>query len=178
VTGDRDIWEAYKRTVSKPVATKASLRKKKGVAKQAGEHHAARRRAAETAPPEMPRMDAAQKLASAALRALERKREKSIRQGAIEIDGRLDLHGMTQVQAFETLGRFLRREVKAGKRHLLIITGKGSIEPKGETRGVLRASLQDWLGQLPEAGHILALRQASPRHGGSGAFYVILRKKS
>ena len=106
------------------------------------------------------------------LNPLERKREKSLRQGEVEIDAKLDLHGMTQVEAFAALADFMQKKVKAGKRHLLIITGKG----RGGA-GVLRGNLENWLGQLPEAKTILALRTAAPKHGGDGAFYVLLRKK-
>jgi DNA-nicking Smr family endonuclease len=103
---------------------------------------------------------------------LERKREKSIRQGDIEIDAKLDLHGMTQAEAFAALGAFMHKAVKAGKRHLLIITGKG----RGGT-GVLRNNLNHWLDRIEQANAILALRPASLKHGGDGAFYVIMRKK-
>jgi DNA-nicking Smr family endonuclease len=103
---------------------------------------------------------------------LERKREKSLRQGSIEIDAKLDMHGLTQDEAFTALAHFLHAKVKAGKRHLLIITGKGR---GGE--GILRQNLQGWLTQLPEAKDILALRPAAPQHGGNGAFYVLLRKR-
>ncbi|MDR3423531.1 MAG: Smr/MutS family protein [Alphaproteobacteria bacterium] len=103
---------------------------------------------------------------------LERKREKALRQGTIAIEARLDLHGMTQAEAFAALSDFMRQETKAGKRHLLIITGKG----RGEG-GVLRRNLETWLSQLPESRSILALRPAAPHHGGGGAFYVVMRKK-
>lgn len=103
---------------------------------------------------------------------LEREREKALRSGDIDIEGRIDLHGMTQAKAFAALSRFMNNAAKTEKRHLLIVTGKGN---KGE--GVLRSRLAEWLAQLPEAPSILALRPAADRHGGSGAFYVIMRKK-
>jgi len=103
---------------------------------------------------------------------LERAREKSMRQGTLMIDAKLDLHGLTQIEAFDALTAFLHKTAKAGRRHLLIITGKG----RGGA-GVLRRNLQAWLASLPEATSILALRPAAPIHGGDGAFYVVLRKK-
>jgi DNA-nicking Smr family endonuclease len=42
----------------------------------------------------------------------------------------------------------------------------------------LRRNLESWLRQLPEARSILALRQAAPKHGGEGAFYVLLKRKN
>lgn len=104
--------------------------------------------------------------------SLERSKEKKLRQGELEIEARIDLHGLTQKQAFERLAHFVAAQVRNGARTLLIITGKGS---KGE--GVLRASLPDWLGALPESRHILALRPAAPNHGGNGAFYLLLKRR-
>ncbi len=103
--------------------------------------------------------------------SLERNREKALRQGDVEIEARLDLHGMTQAEAFDALTVFMHREVAAGKRHLLIITGKGK-----DGMGVLRQNLGGWLRQLPEASAILAIRPAAPKHGGEGAVYVLLRR--
>ena len=163
---DADIWENYTRGV-----IPAAKKKRKTVALKAPPEKAAARKAAETVPTQLPKVNARSVLD--VQNALERKREKSLRQGSIEIDAKLDLHGMTQVEAFEMLARFMRAKVKAGRRHLLIITGKG---PGGA--GVLRGNLRGWLGQLPEAENILALRPAALKHGGDGAFYVILRKKS
>ena len=80
---------------------------------------------------------------------------------------------LTQSEAFEALARFLHRKVKAGKKILLIVTGKG----RGDA-GVLKTQLPFWLTQLPEAAQILALRPAAIKHGGSGAFYVLLRRSS
>ena len=102
---------------------------------------------------------------------LERRREKAVRQGLLAIDAKLDLHGMTQAEAFNALAVFMQANVKAGARRLLIVTGKGRL---GD--GVLRAHLKEWLGRLPEAARVMALRHAAPRHGGAGAFYVLLRK--
>jgi len=91
----------------------------------------------------------------------------------IKIDARIDLHGMTQAEAHGALAHFMASTAKAGCRNLLIITGKGR---GGE--GVLRTNLPRWLESLPEAGSVLALRPAAPKHGGDGAFYLLLKKKA
>jgi DNA-nicking Smr family endonuclease len=127
---------------------------------------------AEKEPLKRPMINASKPLAEDVHRSLERKREKSLRQGNVEIEAKLDLHGLTQTEAFEALADFMHGKVKAGKRHLLIITGKGR-----RGAGVLRNNLENWLAQLPEAKLILALRPAASKHGGEGAFYVVLRKK-
>jgi DNA-nicking Smr family endonuclease len=57
---------------------------------------------------------------------------------------------------------------------LLVITGKGSA---GEGAGVLRRNAPAWLMASPRSGRILTTEPAHPRHGGDGAFYVLLRRK-
>ncbi len=101
---------------------------------------------------------------------LERRREKELRKGVVDLDATIDLHGMTQAKAFDALARFMDAQVRFRRRRLLIVTGKGR-----EGSGVLRRNLETWLKQLPHAPHLLAIRPASPRHGGDGAFYVLLR---
>lgn len=162
---DKKIWETYTRTVK----AAPSGKRKPLVAKTSSEKAAAREAAAKETL-QLPKRNASSY--PAANNALERKREKSLRRGEIEIDARLDLHGMTQNEAFGALADFMRKKTKSGKRHLLIITGKGS-----GGAGVLRQNLENWLCQLPESPAILAIRSAAAKHGGTGAFYVLLRKR-
>ena len=165
---DKDIWALYTRSLA-PLGHKARSRTRKPTVKKNPDKNTARQMAEKepvwampvAPPPPLPDI------------ALERKREKAIRQGEISIDAKIDLHGMTQLQAHDALTGFMARAAKNGKRHLLIITGKG----KGGT-GVLRTKLRDWLATLPQAASILAIRPASVKHGGDGAFYVVLRKKN
>ncbi len=164
---DKNIWHSYKAGLAPLAVKKVRTR----VVKSDSDKNAARK-AAMTSPPTLPKSATRSGLASTVTNAMERKREKSIRDGSIDIDARLDLHGMTQAQAFAALTKFMQAKNRAGNRHLLIITGKGK-----DNAGVLRTNLQNWLGQLPEASRILALRSAAAKHGGSGAYYVILRKQ-
>jgi DNA-nicking Smr family endonuclease len=88
------------------------------------------------------------------------------------IDRRLDLHGMTQERAHAALDRFVRGAWTDGARMLLIITGKGS-----DGEGVLRRSLPQWLNAGEHAPRVLRMETAQPKHGGGGAFYVLLRRQ-
>ena len=160
-------WECYTREI-KPIRKK---RLKPRATPNAADKAAAQT-AASTEPVKLAKIGVSCSLNKEVFKPLERNREKSLRQGDIDIDARLDLHGMTQVEAFEALANFMRKKTKAGKRSYLIITGKGC---GGE--GVLRRNLENWLGQLPESHSVLALRPAAPKHGGDGAFYVVMRKR-
>ncbi len=88
-------------------------------------------------------------------------------------EARIDLHGMTQDEAHEALKRFITRCHAAGKRHVAVITGKGS---RGE--GVLRRAVPRWL-ELPELRRIVsAVTHAAPEKGGEGVLHVLLKKPS
>ena len=106
-------------------------------------------------------------------KGLDRASADRLRRGKMPIEGRLDLHGMTQVQAEAALSRFIINASNAGKRHLLVITGKG-LSKGGE--GVLRRMVPEWLGRGELARHVLAFSYAQKRDGEHGALYVLLRR--
>jgi DNA-nicking Smr family endonuclease len=110
------------------------------------------------------------------LAALGRKTKKRIARGAHAIDGRLDLHGMTQAEAHDALFGFLRAKQARGSKVVLVITGKGARGGDSGGRGVLNRTVPMWL-RLPEfRSLILGFESAAASHGGEGALYVSLRK--
>ncbi len=96
-----------------------------------------------------------------------------LRRGNLAIDGRLDLHGLTQPEAHDALDRFLASSAHMGRRCVLVITGKGV----GASGGVLRQAVPRWLNEAPNRARVLAVTPAQPRHGGAGALYVLLKRK-
>jgi DNA-nicking Smr family endonuclease len=106
---------------------------------------------------------------------------KKVRRGRIEIDGTIDLHGMTQVEARETLRRYIGARAARGDRTLLIITGKGKPSENDyisamTERGILRTMLPIWLSE-PGLSHLISGWSLAARgHGGEGAWYVRLRR--
>jgi len=101
---------------------------------------------------------------------------QQLARGRAAIDARIDLHGMTQAQAYGALLRFLHRSQARGAKFVLVITGKGSPVAAPEERGVLRRQVPLWLG-LPELrACVLGFDAAHAGHGGEGALYVRLRK--
>ena len=105
-----------------------------------------------------------------------------LRRGKIPVEGRLDLHGLTQGEAYDALCAFIPAAWQQGKRCVLVITGKGerkresnfSLERKA---GVLRQKTPQWLTAAPLNDYVLRIETARPQHGGNGAFYVLLRRK-
>ncbi len=105
---------------------------------------------------------------------IDRRTAERLRKGQMEIDGRLDLHGMTQDAAHAALDRAVTAAWRDGLRMLLVITGKGSAKDGG---GVLRHNLPRWLAVGANAPRVLRVETARPQHGGGGAFYVLLRRQ-
>jgi DNA-nicking Smr family endonuclease len=109
-----------------------------------------------------------------------------IQAGSIEIDARIDLHGLTQAAAHDRLSSFLRRSAADGLRTVLVITGKGGSRSgapaldysrDAEETGVLRRSVPRWLAEPPLRGLVISCQSAAARHGGDGAYYVGLRRQ-
>jgi DNA-nicking Smr family endonuclease len=86
----------------------------------------------------------------------------------------LDLHGLTQEEAHRQLDGFLAHAAHAGRRCVLVITGKGVWR---EESGILKEMVPRWLNEAPNRGRVLAIATAQPRHGGSGALYVLLKRR-
>jgi len=109
------------------------------------------------------------------LAPLGRRMKQRVVRGKEPIDGRLDLHGLTQSEAHSTLLRFLRNAVARDARLVLVITGKGRRDGEGE-RGVLKRQVPHWLA-LPEfRALVIGFENAHIAHGGEGALYVRLRR--
>lgn len=102
----------------------------------------------------------------------DRQNERAVRRGRQAYSATFDLHGHTRDSAFQVLPPFLAREQAKGSHCVIVITGKGK---SGE--GVLRRAFLNWL-DLPEARALISgYAPAHAKHGGSGAWYVFLRRR-
>ena len=117
------------------------------------------------------------KPATPPLAPLGRRLKKRMARGSHAIDGRLDLHGLTQIEAHHALAVFLRNAQDRGASVVLVITGKGARGGDGyDERGVLRRQVPMWL-RMPEfRSFVVGFEAASHGHGGEGALYVRLRR--
>lgn len=105
---------------------------------------------------------------------LDRRMMRRVARGRIEIDGRLDLHGHNRDAAHERLAGFVADAQARDWRLVLVITGKGG--PGDGDRGVLRRHLPHWLGSARFRPFVSGFEQAHRSHGGTGAFYVRIRR--
>lgn len=121
------------------------------------------------------------------LSEFDRKKVKRLRAGRIEIDGRIDLHGLRQDEAHGDLRAFLHRAQARGWRWVLVITGKGNPEERNRSepfdmssrsnRGVLKRNVPRWLEEPDLRVLVISFTTAAIAHGGEGALYVHLRKR-
>lgn len=104
---------------------------------------------------------------------IDRRTADRLKRGEMEIDGRIDLHGLTQEAAHVALNGFILRSYALGRRCLLVITGKG----QRQGTGVLRSAVPYWLNQPPLRATLLTFSHARPQDGGEGALYVLLKRQ-
>jgi DNA-nicking Smr family endonuclease len=105
---------------------------------------------------------------------IDRATAERLKRGRRPIEARLDLHGRTQAEAHRELADFVRAAHEAGRRCVLVITGRG-LGPDGP--GVLKSAVPRWLAEPGLRRRVLAIAAAQPRHGGLGALYVLLRRQ-
>ena len=139
----------------------AAVRERRARGKRAGEAGSARR-------------GSLIEIGSAA--GLKRRQADALRAGRIAINARLDLHGFSRREAAGKVAAFLARSAQSGLRCVLVITGQGRCDPLAEARGVLRGELEGWLNEPATRPLVLTCVPAKRRHGGEGAFYVLLRR--
>ena len=97
---------------------------------------------------------------------------RKLRRGQFAIEAELDLHGATSIQAREAVNTFLKNARDQDKRVVRIIHGKGN-SSEGKMP-VLKGKVNSWLRQK---GEVLAFCSARPNDGGTGALYVLLKRK-
>ncbi len=138
--------------------------------------------------PAVPDAPAARKnrKASPPLADFDRRQAKRIAGGRIEIEARIDLHGMRASEAHGALRGFILRCYAQGKRSVLVITGKGGagdvrdqpFQLDGQReRGVLKRHVPLWLTEPEMRAVVVSFTTAHARHGGEGALYVQLRNR-
>ena len=100
---------------------------------------------------------------------MDHRKQKKLKKGVLPIDNRLDLHGLNAAQAKSKIDSFIKENYDQQKKCLLVITGKG--------KGVLKRELPFWLNQAHLKPYIISFSESARHHGGTGAFYITLRKK-
>jgi DNA-nicking Smr family endonuclease len=99
---------------------------------------------------------------------------RKLRRGDFSVQGHVDLHGMFKDAAKAELEAYLVSARQAGKRCVLVVTGRG-LHSKDQV-SVLKDALKRWMATGRFSRHVLAFATARPHDGGAGAVYVLLRR--
>ncbi len=166
---DDALWDAVKKTV-RPLRKPRTPKE----APPGPPHPPApkpRPEAAKRSAPDLPAPPRTEPPAPPPLATLDRRTRSRVARGRIEIDARLDLHGLTLERARTRLRGFLAQSQARGHALVLVITGKGT-----SGRGALRYEAPHWLASPELRPLVIGFEEASKHHGGSGALYVRIRR--
>ena len=103
--------------------------------------------------------------------------DRRINRGGIIPDVSIDLHDANLSRAYARLDGALEQAIGQKLKVVLLVTGKPRAHDRatGEGRGAIAAVVRDWLAASRHSRHISAVRGAHPRHGGTGAIYIMLK---
>jgi DNA-nicking Smr family endonuclease len=165
-------------------AVKSGVQKPAAQMPSAAESAAAKHRSGRIHPEILPAKQA--RTTAPELAVFDRNSVRKIRGGRVEIEARVDLHGMRQDEAHAELRRFLFSCQSRGLRFVLVITGKGmtigtsnrEAGDSGRERGILKRNVPRWLDEPDLRTVVVSFTTAAIQHGGEGAVYVHLRSKN
>lgn len=95
---------------------------------------------------------------------------QKLKQGQPHWQAAVDLHGCSVDEAREAVLTLVRDARRDGLQSVKIVHGKGLMHGQP----LLKTCVNGWLRQLPD---VLAFASALPRDGGTGAVYVLLKRK-
>ncbi len=96
----------------------------------------------------------------------------------------IDLHGFTLEEANKTVERFINESYEEGASKIIVVTGKGlhsNVEKDpyvSKDLSILKYSVPEFIENNNELmKKIIEIKDAKIEDGGTGAFYIFLRKK-
>jgi DNA-nicking Smr family endonuclease len=99
---------------------------------------------------------------------------RRLHRGDFAVQAHLDLHGLCVEEAREVFDAFMKEAVLRDRRAVLIIHGRGLCSP---AEPVLKAKVAEWLTSGYWRKWVVAFTSARLCDGGSGASYVLLRRR-
>ena len=103
---------------------------------------------------------------------LDMKTKKKLNSNKLLIDAIIDLHGKTEVQAFEMIKNFIKNSYLNENKNVIIITGKGT-----NSQGKLKLTTPQWLKSEELSKFVIGFETMPNNKGGDGALFVKLRNK-
>ena len=97
----------------------------------------------------------------------------------------IDLHGFTLQEANNTIEKFINDSYDHNVSKIVVVTGKGlhsSVEKDpyvSKDLSILKYSVPDFIENNPDImKKVIEIKDAEVKDGGSGAFYIFLKKKN
>ncbi len=110
-----------------------------------------------------------------AVKGLHHRLLRRLKKGQIPVQDYIDLHGLTRQEAEGEVREFLLRSHQFGLRCVLIVHGRGLNSP--DSFPILKENMPLWLNRGPLKKFVLAFASARSYDGGTGAVYVLLRRR-
>lgn len=99
------------------------------------------------------------------------KQMHALKTGNVIVEDHLDLHGYTIQEARQVLVEFIHFAQTTGARCVRIVHGKGY--KAAQRHPIIKNKINSWLRQHPD---VLAFHSATPKDGGNGAVYVLIKR--
>ena len=104
---------------------------------------------------------------------LDSKIKKQLKKERISFNAVVDLHGKTEIQAYETIKNFIYESYLNEFRNIIIITGKGI-----NNQGKLKLKTPLWLKNKELSKFVVGFELMPHNKGGEGALFVQLKNKN
>ena len=104
---------------------------------------------------------------------LDSKIKKQIKNNRLSFDAIIDLHGKTEVQAYESIKNFIKDCYFNSSKSIMIVTGKGS-----NSKGKLKLKTPLWLKSDFLSKYVVGFDIMPHNKGGEGALFVQLKNKN
>ena len=103
---------------------------------------------------------------------LDNKIKKQIKSNRLNFDAIIDLHGKTEVQAYESIKNFIKDCYSNSSKSIMIVTGKGP-----NSKGKLKLKTPLWLKSEELSKYVVGFETMPHNKGGEGALFVQLKNK-
>ena len=103
---------------------------------------------------------------------LDSKTKKQIKSNRFYFDAIIDLHGKTEVQAYESIKNFIKDCYFNNYKSIMIVTGKGS-----NSKGKLKLKTPLWLKSDVLSKYVVGFETMPRNKGGEGALFVQLKNR-
>ena len=103
---------------------------------------------------------------------LDRNIKKQLKNDRLNFDAIIDLHGKTEVQAYESIKNFINDCYLNNFKNIIIVTGKGP-----NSKGKLKLKTPLWLKSEVLSKFVVGFETMPLNKGGEGALFVQLKNK-